>query len=380
MSTWQPSVGQERWTALAVRLGIRQDLPWLRARTGPWKRVGVVLRSTLFVLGISLAALILEVGSMLHLPLHLLLTGLGLLAAAEWMIRRREMFCVGLDESLWLAGVLMIVAQVLESSGDFWNWNAALFSALTLGLAAARFRNPGVGLFAVIALSATVSLAARQTLGEQGATFGAAGVCMSVACLGLWMGQSLIRRPSLDQMLDWQVVCLPACAWIWLKAGAHSGPTLEELRQGRWLSCLPAVLLFAFGVSAVLLGLRRRVHAPLVAGMVCCGLLAIELNRLSPLSLEARLIVYGTVLLLSTIALERYLRTLRRGITSARLHVRVAPDDGIPGLAADDADAQDLLQHAGVAGLVAGTAASPPPADVTGAGGTFGGGGADGRF
>jgi uncharacterized membrane protein YgcG len=68
------------------------------------------------------------------------------------------------------------------------------------------------------------------------------------------------------------------------------------------------------------------------------------------------------------VALERYLRQPRNGLTSASLTRREGP--------------LDLLQIAGAALLARRTAPEAPPAETTfeGGGGKFGGGGASGSF
>ena len=125
------------------------------------------------------------------------------------------------------------------------------------------------------------------------------------------------------------------------------------------------VSLLVFAVIALATGLRRRTHAPLVAFMLCVACIAYELRGLTGLPLEARLILWGCVLLCASIALERYLRVTRRGITSRQVR--------------EDGDSAGIL---GMAGSVVLTPQSSPQAAPTfeGGGGRFGGGGASGEF
>ena len=365
MSRWQPDLAEERWMAAAARFGLAHHTPWLRARCGPWKQVGTLARAALFLLAVPLVGTLLQIAALLHLPQHWLLTGAVLLASAEWLIRRRRMFCVGFDELLWLAGALMIAAQWLEAGTAVWGWRAALLITLAVALAAARFRNPGFGVLATLGLSATVFALLQADGPPHAAARCAAGVCFGAACLALWSGNRRWLRPSLDLMFDWQVLLLPLAAWLWLQSDGSSGASWQDLRQPSWSACLPAALLLLFALASARAALARRDQAPLLAAMCCCGLLAMELRRLAPWSLEVRLLIYGGVLLLATIALERWLRQPRRGVTSIRL-----------GLGAANGDA-------GAAALATPSSAPPDPAapaGVAGAGGQFGGAGAEDRY
>ena len=99
--------------------------------------------------------------------------------------------------------------------------------------------------------------------------------------------------------------------------------------------------------------------------MLCVACTAYELRRLTGLSLETRLIVWGCVLLVVSIILERYLREARGRITSRRLR--------------EESDSVGIL---GIAGSAVLTPHSPPKAapSFEGGGGRFGGGGATGQY
>jgi hypothetical protein len=134
---------------------------------------------------------------------------------------------------------------------------------------------------------------------------------------------------------------------------------------GMHVHAYPAAALLLYAIAALIIGIRRRSHAPLAAFMVCAACLGYELRNLTGLSLEVRLIAVGTVLLALTLWLNRYLHTPRRGLTSQKV--------------AEDGGAFDLLQ---LVGAVALTPASTPRAapGFEGGGGTAGGGGASGDF
>jgi len=102
--------------------------------------------------------------------------------------------------------------------------------------------------------------------------------------------------------------------------------------------------------------------------MGCIACLAVELRLATTLATETWLILYGLTALIAGVALDRYLRQPRNGLTSAALTRREGP--------------LDLLQTAGAAVLAQRTAPEPPPPEptFTPGGGRFGGGGASGQY
>jgi hypothetical protein len=97
--------------------------------------------------------------------------------------------------------------------------------------------------------------------------------------------------------------------------------------------------------------------------MLCAGCLAYELRRISSLSVQERLLLGGGAVLLIAVALDRYLREPRRGITSRQLET----DDSL-----------DPLQLAGTLALAPHGPAGPD--GFKGGGGTSSGGGASGNY
>jgi uncharacterized membrane protein YgcG len=102
--------------------------------------------------------------------------------------------------------------------------------------------------------------------------------------------------------------------------------------------------------------------------MGCVACLAVELRLATTLATETWLILYGLAALIAGVALDRYLRQPRNGLTSAALTHREGP--------------LDLLQTAGAAVLAQRAAPEPPPPEptFTPGGGRFGGGGASGQY
>jgi hypothetical protein len=150
---------------------------------------------------------------------------------------------------------------------------------------------------------------------------------------------------------------MPLAAYLWYEG---SGPS--RLTIGRLLICGMAV---AFGFIAVVIGVRRRAHAPIIAGMICFGCAAFDLRNLTSLSLEFKLVIGGSATLFLILGVDRYLRTPRRGVTSNQF--------------TEDKGALDLLQFVGASSL-APPGAEPPSPQFKGGGGHGAGGGASGRY
>jgi hypothetical protein len=339
MIHWRPTAQQERWMAVAARVGGGGRTPWLAERTGSWVAAKPLLRCAMFVLGAVAAGLTAAVFDLSHVPL--LLAGLCLIGAAEWLVLRRHLFGGGIEEALELAGLLLLVFQVERLGLEDFGTRLTLLIALMLSIAGLRFLNP---LFIVLA-AAAVALAINIT----GAHSMASAFCFAAAVAALYAGGIKFRRPSYDHMLDWLVVIMPLVGY----ALAAPAPVFA-----------PVFALAPYGAAALYIGIRRRRHAPLLAFMGCLGCIGYELRNLSGLPLEAKLILWGCVILLLTLALGKYLRTPRAGISSQER---------------EESEFLDLLQLAGAGGLTP-QSAQHAKAEFKGGGGAGGGGGASGSY
>jgi hypothetical protein len=336
---------------IASQLGAARSELWVEERTAGWVRLKPITRCALFLLGTVTAALTVGVFGFTHFTGYGWVAGLVLIAAAEGLVMQRRLFGAGLEEALGLAGLLMIVFQVQSHGLDPSGVRMSLLVAAALALIGFRFLNP----FFITLSVAALSWAVDHRLGA----VAAGAFCFAAPSIALWAGAIEFRRPSYDRMLDWLVVTMPLCGYLWLAEGAASPWWLA-----RWLLVL-------FGAAALIVGIRRRAHAPLAAFMVCTACMAYELRNLTGLSLEARLILWGSAALLLSLGLGRYLRTPRGGITSNRV--------------GEDDEFFDLLQLAGAGALAAQSAHEPraahvPRAEFKGGGGTGGGGGASGAY
>jgi len=372
MSRWRPSPAEERWLDVASEFGAAVPRSALIERTGGWRSTGPLARIALFVMGVVAAALffgILRSGE----EITLLVAGLVAALTAEWLHVAHRLHASGIEEGLCVAGFLMIGAWITIIIGPEPGFAGGTGDALVLiavvGAAGLRLLNPFVTTCAVLALvywvdSTAIARALDQTIGA-GMTAFACGYAL--ALLALVLGSREYRRPSHDRMLDWLVATLPLAAYS-QRAGWGAYAFLNVPGGGGPGHFATAVPLLALGAVLLVTGLRRRRHAPILGFMGCIACVAVELRLATTFSTETWLIVYGLAALVAGVAVDRYLRLPRNGLTSAVLTRRTGP--------------LDLLQTAGAAVLAqrsAPEAPSPEP-EFTSGDGRFGGGGASGRY
>ena len=372
MSRWRPSPGEERWLEVESRLGAAVPRAVLAERTGGWRSTGPLARITLFVLGLVAAALILGILGF-RSETTLLVAGLIAVLGAEWLTVARRLHASGIEEGLCVAGFLMIgawIATVIAPRSGFAGGTVeTLVLIAAVGAAGLRLLNPLVTTGAMIAFvywvgSTVTANALDQTIGG-GVTTVIVGC--TLATLALVLGAREYRRPSHDRMLDWLVATLPVAAYAqpatWNVYEAFYVPG-----GGGTVRLTTVVLLLVLAAGLLVAGLRRRRHAPLLGFMGCVACLAVELRLVTASATETWLILYGLAALVTGLALDRYLRPPRNGLTSAALTRREGP--------------LDLLQTAGAAVLAQRTAPELPRSEppVAPGGGRFGGGGASGSY
>jgi hypothetical protein len=368
MSRWRPTPDEERWLAVASRLRLRTSGSEIAARAGGWRVTGPLARIALFVLGMLAAAL---AWALLdgQAGLGLLASGLAVLGAGEWLIRARRLHGSGVEEALVAAGLVMIVLWGVDVAAASEAWAVPML-ALALLLAGLRLLNPLLTWAAAFTFVVWLSreapgLRVDARLGYATATV--AGACL-VAVVALGAGAREFRRPSHDRMLDWLVAALPVAAY------AYGGGWGLALRPGlldpAWAGAsrgLVPLVLGVYAAFALVVGVRRRAHAPLLGFLGGTACVLLELHAYTGLPAELWLIVCGAAALAAGLVLDRRLREPRDGVTSARLTDRDGP--------------LDLLQLAGASVLAQRDAPAPRPDEgFTPGGGRYGGGGAGGSW
>jgi hypothetical protein len=345
----RPTPSQERWLTLARRFRRSARVTVSSADTGGWRTANLLSRCALFVLGLIAAGMIGVIAARLGPKGALVTAGLIAIAVAEWLILARRHFWSGIEEALEIAGLTLLAVECWSRTA--WSTPAGeRFICAALAIAGLRLLNPLFTTLAVLALVLALDLPPS-----------AAGLLSyGIGLTALSAGAYRFRRPSHDLMLDWLVIVMPVAGYLW---SAYRYGAIDYLHAGAtawWVLLSPSV----FAVIALATGLRRRAHAPIVAFMLCVACTAYELRRLTGLSLETRLILWGCVLLGASTALERYLRVTRGGVTSRPLR--------------DEGDSTGILGMAGSAVLAPQAPQAAP--SLEGGGGRFGGAGASGEF
>jgi hypothetical protein len=350
----RPTASEERWLVLADRYPALHAAIDATRRGNGWKTTTWLGRCLGFVLGI-VGSLMLA-GVLSQFPAPWLTGGLLLIGVAEWLVAQRRVFRSGVEEAPYLCGVVAVVVQLLVwSDGNNDALGVALIATAVL-FAGWRLLNPLFTTLAAAGYSLAVALTGGSLFGGSLQTQAAGLACAVLAIGGLLAGAREWRRPSHDRMLDGMVIAMPWIGYGWLvQYNVNNGVSAHYL-------ALPFAL--AFLVVNLLMGAKRRQHAPLIGavGNLVCA--AYSLHRLLAWPMHWRLIAGGAALLAVAIVLERVLRHRDAGVTSRALNEPV-------GL--------DVVQIAGAASLAPATG-SPPPAAVHGQGGEFGGGGASGRY
>jgi hypothetical protein len=376
MTRSRPSVEQERWLAAADRLlGASGDDTALRAalaaRTGGWRTTGTLARAALFGLGV-LAALLatglvwVTFGGDGGSSLPWLLAGLLVLATGEYLIRVIGLHASGVEEALVLGGAALLVAWLANGRLTGADLPYALCAAeIFVGL---RLLNPlfvAGGVFGAVATFAA-SDAARAIDGLLGVAATGPLVAMAVAAAALALAGRTWPRPSHDRTLGWLVAALPVVTYAFTVGlgSFEGGHALRDALRGG-----PAVAIgaTALGAASLVLGLRRRAHAPLLGFLGSAVVLAVELRTVGDVPPWLYLTTWGAIALVAAITIDRRLRTPRDGYTSERIGSETA---------------MDLLHLVGTSALAQRTtpAGPAPHEEFAGGGGRTGGGGASGSY
>jgi hypothetical protein len=308
-----------------------------------WKSFSLLARIGFFILGVLCAG---ALSGFLYAVTRsnkgsALVTAIACFVLAEFLIGVHRFFRAGIDEAAWLSGAIAL-AFFFADFDSGWPTAVAMVGVAFIA-AAIRLLNP---LFA--AVGALILPFAIDPPSTMTACY-AIGAVVALALLPLPR-----RRPSAEHTLGALAVVMPLAAYLGGKNGEfHFHPAV-------------AAALLIYAAAALLLGLRFRLHAPFIALFPALGCFAVEVRELTGMSLEARLIVWGIVLLGVSIAIERLLRAPRYGFTSRQL---------------DDDRLSDLLQLT-IAIPVGAHSVRPSESgpQLESGGSSFGGAGAGGDF
>jgi|SRR5581483_2488952 len=349
----QPTPSEERWLTLARRIRRNpRDLPFSEHIRG-WRTASLPSRCTFFILGLVAAGMIGIIAERLGPKGALVIAGVVSIAVAEWLILCRRHFWSGIEEALGAAGLTMLAFESWSQVG----WSASTgsrFICIALAIAGLRLLNPLFTTLAVLIFVPALDVP----------PWASGMVCYGIGIVALIATGCRFQRPSHDLMLECLVVVMPVSGYLWSASHGSLAVATDYLHATPSAWIVPLCPLVFAGVTLAV-GVSRRTHAPIVASMLCVPCAAYELRALTNLALQTRLILWGLVLMVISTILDRYLREARGGITSRKVRKM-----------------DDSAGVLGVLGSVVLTPHSPPKAapSFEGGGGSFGGGGATGRY
>ena len=293
----------------------------------PWRGHGLLARIVFFALTCA------GIAAFIGLTDAELVAAALCLGLAEYLIRDRKWFGTGVEEALWIGG-LVAALQALPSSNAP---EANLLLAAAAGVAGFRVRNPLFG-----ALAAYFVTEYLERVGDLGT--------LAALVIGLGALFALYRtwkRPSTEWLFIALAVTMPLAAW------GHS--------DRRW--AIVTIALYAgYSAIAFVFALARRHHAMFAAAAVSIGIaVAVALEKFE-LRADVTLAVAGALLLGVSWLIARVLRDRTRGFVMTPAKLTAFDDD---------------LQSLGSFAVAVPSAGNPPEGRPQGEGG-FGGGGATG--
>lgn len=234
----------------------------------PWKTNGLLARCAFFLLTCAAAGAFFGLCHVLEVPRKGMVCGAIFLIVAEILIGTRRWFFTGVEEALWIGGLIALILE-LPSSGQPESW---LVIAAAWAVAGWRVRNPLFG--ALAAILVMVYCEARFDLGVMSAILLSAGAMLLL--LRTW------RRPSTEWLLFAIAVVLPI-------AGRFTADAV-------WRN-VTILLYTTLGILALFLAIRRRHHAFYLTGIVSLAIAATDVGDQIAAPLEAKLAVAGAALL-----------------------------------------------------------------------------------
>lgn len=277
----------------------------LAAIPTPWRVSGIAGRIVSFGLSVLLVVAAFWFFDLLNLPKGFLAALLAV-GAAEYLIRSRKLLRTGIEEGLYIAGLYAFIFGLPGEGAP----EAMLLFVAASSIAALRLRQP---LFAVVALVQLVAYviwrADKANIGELNIGLLVAALTLLCSVVALRLSRRLWESPAVDAVFAIIVAVAPVATYSALMAGYG----------GEKVPVVFGALLVAYGAILFFVGIRERMHAPLVGAALLVGVIAFDLGARMPLLREWKLIGGGIVLLAATLVAERRLRGRRRGLTSDAL-------------------------------------------------------------
>ena len=310
------TVAEERAHEAEVRAGVR--------------RSGTVLSVVFFVLtAIAIAAA--------AFFLHELATGILCLVVGELLLYRKNAQ-PGVVAALWLGGLFALISALPHTGKP----EGLLLFAVACAIAGARVRNPFIGAFAsVFVVTYFFEINARESALATG---------VFIAAISLVLLARQWHRPSTELFLILLMIVAPI-------AGAVASMDSVSIS---W-----SLAYIALAIAELAFAILKRHQASLYGAAVSVTIAAIMLRELSPLAMEWKLIIAGTLLFAVSVAISRALRGKTSGFVMTPFKETT----------------EEALRMFGTLALTP-HSESPVPANSqpVGGGGSFGGAGASGKF
>lgn len=348
---WLPTAAEERLLELRSRSRRWKRAGWIdegerqgveAATATPWKVFSLLPRIGLFLLS-SLAAVATRFffENQMDSDWYIVI-GIALVAAAELLIARRGFFRTGIEEGLWCAGLLVILFDGFRLAGSAMSIFVWVGFAAGLAFFLLSFR-----LVHTLLLLAAIAILVNWMAGFYASPAIAGWALLSAGAIALAIHLGEAERPFREHASGWLALGAPAVAWALVRGESP-----------------PAAYAIALGCAAIwiLAGVRRRARFALAGGALAAMAFGYEMLEPRPWAIEWKLIAGGTGAFAAAVAIERWLRTPRRGVTSLAM----------------DADAEPALLEMVAVAAIAPAATSGGKFD--GEGGKFGGGGASGEY
>ena len=267
-----------------------------------WRRMPLAAEIVFFVLTAVVVVAIYVLCWLWDLPKGWITAALAV-GAAEWLIRRHRFWRTGIESALWIGGLVAFIVALPRSGRP----ESVLVLAAAAALAGWRMRNPVFG--AAAAALVVAYPAAREWPAVALLSGVAIGLAAALATTHVW------DRRSTTWLFGGLAVVAPMAGYFgarvpWVPRGLGSP------------SAAVIAILVVLAAIDLALGLRYRVRAPLLAGVVALALAVVEARDVVPLALEAELIVLGVITLVAAGLLLRGLRGRTTGIVVTRVERR----------------------------------------------------------